>query len=168
MAPRSGDMLPAAPERKRYRRHFPPRRRQRRQVKPAVEEKTRPAAEEEISSASEDDGVDSGMDSDGIDSESEDDESYSPVQSTPTPIPDAGSTASALTTFQVGTGGVVATSLPGASADVEPPLNVGLPGTVTAPASETTATEAAGVGHHFKSCYKGSCRSAADLFSLLP
>ena len=143
-------MLPAAPERKRYRPRFPPRRRlERRQTETTAVKGEVPPAEEEISSASEDDGIDSGIDSDGIESESEDDEPSSPGAPAPTPTPSAESTGTALTTFQVDKGGVIATSLPGDSADVDPPLNVALPDTVTAPVSETTVTEAASVRSHF-------------------
>lgn len=140
-------MLPAAPERRRYRPRSAPRRRlERRQAEtPAVEEEVLPV-EEEVSSASEGESVDSGLDSgvdsgidSGVESDSEDDETVSYGAPAPTAVVE--SSGSALTTFQVDKGGVIATSLPGDSADVDPPLNVGLPGTVTTSASETAVTE---------------------------
>lgn len=126
--------MPPLSEARRPRQYRPrsPRRRQRRQLDPE--------SDEEFTSGSED----------GIESDSDDEDEPLP----PTAVsasPPSKAAGNALTTFTVG-GTPYVTSLPVATADIAPPLNVGLlptdiPGL---PASETTIIGSADVSSHLE------------------
>lgn len=121
-------MPPPSTSRKPLRYRPSSRARERRQVEPA------PEADEDFTSGSED--------------EFESDSDYDDE-----PLPPATATAtgsSALTTFRVDNGGVIATALPDGSVDVEPPVNAVVPDTevggVTeiveaSPSEEATVTD---------------------------